>query len=278
MHEPPAVAGLAVGGTTGVSDGPAARRERDWDRLVADLDSLTGELVEDLAGLGEARGDVASLCPGWVVRDIVVHLAVGDDLARRALLGEDCFPAPTAHEGTLGRESMERVAAYGPVDLAGAREAFVAARGELRAVAGALNRDQRAALVPWAARPISRAALVQSRLMETWVHGRDLRHPLGLPSTYDDRTWWVGDLGVRHISYAMTKSGLAPTPIADVVLEGPGGGSWRREGSSVTIVGPAWAWLLAVTRRAAGRPEALAALSWSAPEGKPVVEGARAFA
>jgi uncharacterized protein (TIGR03084 family) len=267
-----------AGGCAGGPAVAAARRARDWHQLVADLDSTTDELVGDLTRLTEEEGDVASLCPGWVVRDVVVHLAVGDDLARRALLGEDCFPAPTADEGVLARESLERVAAYGPVSMAGAREAFVVARRELRAVVSALTEDERVSRVPWAARPISRVALVQSRLMETWVHGRDLRHPLGMPTAYDDRTWWIGDLGVRHVSYALAKEGIAPAPVVDLVLEGPGGGTWQRDGAAVTVTGPAWAWLLVVTRRAPGRPEALAALSSSAPAGTAVVETARAFA
>ena len=118
--------------------------------------------------------------------------------------------------------------------------------------------------------------------METWVHGRDLRLPLHLPSPYDDRCWWVNDLGVRHVPYALAKAGLDPDVGVDLMLEGPGGGEWRSAlaatiGGPVNISGPSWAWLVAVAQRAPGREDALAQFIGPVAAG-PVLETARAYA
>jgi uncharacterized protein (TIGR03083 family) len=118
--------------------------------------------------------------------------------------------------------------------------------------------------------------------METWVHGRDLREPLGLPSPFDDRCWWVNDLGVRHVPYAVRKAGFRPGLSIELSLDGPGGGVWTVATDSAAldraeVTGPAWAWLLAVTQRANGREEALAQLLRPAVA-DPVVQCARAFA
>ena len=277
--DPPAETGLLTGSRDAAA---ATRRARGWDQLAEDLASLGSELQRDVAGLSTRDGEVESLCPGWTVRDVVVHLAVGDDLAVRALAGEDCFPAPTVDESVLARESRERVAEWGavPVDEAVAR--FVRGRRRLLQAVTELPTDGRRGRVPWAARPISRLSLVQSRLMETWVHGRDLRLPLDLPSPYDDRCWWVNDLGVRHVPYALAKAGLDLDVGVDLVLEGPGGGEWRSvlgaaTGEQVTISGPSWAWLVAVAQRVPGREGALARLVGPVAA-DPVLETARAYA
>ena len=107
---------------TGLLTGPrdaatALRRARDWDLLAEDLASLGSELQPDLAWLSPSTGKVESLCPGWTVRDIVVHLVVGDDLAVRTLAGENCFASPTVDESVLAHESRERVAEWEPVPV-----------------------------------------------------------------------------------------------------------------------------------------------------------------
>jgi uncharacterized protein (TIGR03084 family) len=275
----PAAAGLAAGPP---DEGAPGRRARDWGRLVVDLTSLGAELEQDLAELSRADGEVESLCPGWTVRDVVVHLVVGDGLALRALAGEDCFPDPTEDEAVLARESRQRVGAWGSASIDEAVAAYVAGRRRLLDVIADLPVEDRRARVPWAARPISRFALVQSRLMETWVHGRDLRLPLGLSSPYDDRCWWVNDLGVRHVPYALAKAGVELALSGELLLDGPGGGTWQfgaagTAGEPVTLAGPSWAWLVAVAQRAPARADALAHLI--GPDvASPVATTARAFA
>jgi uncharacterized protein (TIGR03084 family) len=280
--DPPAAAGLLTGPT---DDGSTARRAREWVCLAEDLTTLDAELQRDLAGLSDTHGQVESLCPGWTVRDVVVHLVVGDALALRALSGEDCFPEKTADEEVLAKESLERVAAFGPVSLGMAVDRLVSGRRVLLEAIADIPETDRRERVPWVAGSVSRLALVQSRLMETWVHGRDLRLPLGLPSPYDDRCWWINDLGARHVPYSLAKAGLDVNLTVALALDGPGGGEWSigtapgsaLTGAPVTIAGPSWAWLVASAQRAPGRAEALAHLAAPA-KARPVVSTARSFA
>jgi hypothetical protein len=65
---------------------PAAsrnRRRREWAQLLADMRSLSDELYRDLTRIDARSAAAPSLCTGWDVRDVVVHLLTGDDLARR---------------------------------------------------------------------------------------------------------------------------------------------------------------------------------------------------
>ncbi|WP_433496635.1 maleylpyruvate isomerase N-terminal domain-containing protein [Sphaerimonospora sp. CA-214678] len=271
-------------------DDGARRRTRSWAQLCHDLRTLSDELGAGLEKLTTEDGRATSLCEGWDVRDVVVHLVVGDDLALRTLQGEDCFPDPTDDEHILQSESRARVERLAQLDLATAIDRFRSGRERLLNQIIELGPPDAGERVSWASKPISTFSMIQSRLMETWVHGWDLRHPLGIPMRFDDRAWWVADIGVRHVPYSLTKAGIDPGPVElSVSLVGLGGGSWTRvlvasastasPPTSVRISGPAWAWVVLVSRRWPGRAGAQTALRVDAGElGRAVVEQARAFA
>jgi uncharacterized protein (TIGR03084 family) len=231
------------------------RRERSWDRLLGDLATVGSDLTTDLRALDVARGEVPSLCTGWSVRDVVVHLVVGDDLALRALDGERPLPEPTDDDTVLQDLAVRLVREQGDIPLGEAIGRYADRRRELLAALGRLSEADLGEEVPWAATAVSRRALVQSRLMETWIHGWDVRRPLGIAQPFDDRVWWVCDLAVRTLPYAFAKERRRP-PAGTVRVElgGPGGGVWERrlpggaEGT-VRLAGPSWAWLVLAGRR-----------------------------
>ena len=76
----------------------------------------------------------------------------------------------------------------------------------------------------------------------------------------------------------------------DVRLDGPAGGSWTRsvkagEGTiatsptTISVTGPAWAWIVAASRRSPGRGTALEALeAVPSDTGAVLLTAARAFA
>ena len=136
---------------------------------------------------------------------------VGDDLASRTLQGEDCFPESTDDEQVLQSESRARVERLGPLDLEAAVAQFRVGRHRLLGQLADSQADLREN-VSWASKPISTFSMIQSRLMETWVHGWDLRHPLGIPTSFDDRAWWLTDIGVRHVPYSLAKAGIVAGP------------------------------------------------------------------
>jgi uncharacterized protein (TIGR03083 family) len=51
------------------------------------LDTEAGRLDAFLSGLGEAGWQRASRCAGWTVRDVLGHLAAGEDYHRACLDG-----------------------------------------------------------------------------------------------------------------------------------------------------------------------------------------------
>jgi uncharacterized protein (TIGR03083 family) len=137
--------------------------------------------------------------------------------------------------------------------------------------------------VDWGAQPISRFSLIQSRLMETWVHGWDLRYGLGITHPYDDRAWWLSDLLVRHVPYALAKDGR-PVPDADLKFElaGAGGGSWTRSIGTpprrpLRLAGTALGWLAWGSGRLRELIPAPSAGS-DTPAARDIVETARYFA
>lgn len=265
--------------------GETARRRREWDRLVADLASMSEELFSDIDRPG-VDPETPSLCPGWTVSDVVAHFVAGDELACRALAGENPFPGATDDDDALNELAAAFMAELGTLTITEAAARFRESRRKLLDTAMAIAPAEQKQLVPWAAKPIGRFALVQSRLMETWVHGWDFRWPLSLPQVLDDRAWWISDIAVRHLPYGLRKHRLAvPNVRVRVELEGPGGGEWVRDlagdGAAVEtaeIAGPAWAWITWTTRRHPGEAARQALTTSGSDHASTLLDVARCYA
>jgi uncharacterized protein (TIGR03083 family) len=174
---------------------------------------------------------------GWRNRDIVAHLA-GTDVAAAALLGGE---APTEIEGFLktrkGDDSL-------PVDEL--NDFMVRNRGEatlramvlewgraadlfLRRAADLSPEEFEGRKVPWIGGEIRLPYLVQSRVMEWWLHGEDLRAGGDNPPRLEHPPiFCVNDLAVRMIPYGLGLAGLSfPGRSVRIVLEGVGEGTWH---------------------------------------------------
>jgi hypothetical protein len=70
--------------------------------------------------------------------------------------------------------------------------------------------------------------LLQSRVMEWWLHGEDVRAGAELPPRRVHKAiYCVNDLAIRSIPYALSLAGLSfPGTTVRVTLEGPGEGTW----------------------------------------------------
>jgi uncharacterized protein (TIGR03084 family) len=265
-------------------EGYERRRARAPEQMVADLGTMTSELYDELDGLTAEQSVVASLCPGWTVHDVVVHFAVGDEMARKVLEGDDPFAEMSDDDSVLDARAASLAAAFGEVTTAEATQRFRAVRDELLARAASIEPANWSDFVPWAARPITRFALVQSRLMETWVHGWDLRWPLSIPQVLDDRAWWVADIAVRHAPYGLRKQQLPlPKATARFDLSGPGGGSWTRDlvadpVETISVSGPSWAWITWASRRHPGKSSRDALTVTPNRGGEDVLASARCYA
>jgi uncharacterized protein (TIGR03083 family) len=235
----------------------AERRARSWEQLLDDWRSVVADAHAHARGLSAEDAEGPTMCDAWTQKDLVAHHIVGDRLTLQAFAGRDGFTFQTLDDGPQRARADEfiddlRASSYGEL-----LERWWAGFEELYTSALAIEGEDRYGQVPWAAVPISRIALLQARISETWIHGWDGRYPLGATTVLDDRCYWIADLAVRTtIPYGLQKAGHADLRgTARFALDGPAGGEWSRrigrddEAPEHLIAGPGWAWLLLASRR-----------------------------
>ena len=182
----------------------------------------------------EAEGPVE----GWLVRDVLAHLAANEVAAAAVIGGE---PATDIEEYTkslprgesftteaYNRWAVERRAEQGPIALA--LDWGRAADLLLDRASALTDEDWSGRVVSWLAGDIKVGYLVQSRVSEWWVHGEDLRAGGQLPPRLEHPPIFVTcDLAVRMIPYALDVAGRrAPGTSVGIELEAVGGGTWHQ--------------------------------------------------
>jgi uncharacterized protein (TIGR03083 family) len=175
--------------------------------------------------------------PGWRLRDIVAHLAA-TEVAAAAVMGGEVAAEVEEYVKSLdgervttdgfNRYSVERRASLPFRDVVRewgkAADLFLARAAEVTAEEWGTRR------VPWLTGEIGVSYLVQSRVMEWWLHGEDIR--LGgdnPPRLEHPPIYCVNDLAIRMIPYALALAGLSfPGKSVKIELEAVGGGTWHR--------------------------------------------------
>jgi uncharacterized protein (TIGR03084 family) len=219
------------------------------------LDDLADEhvaLAHVLARLPDARWDLPTHAPGWLVRDQVMHLAHFDEIARLAIADPGAFRA-----GAESVRSSGDVAGYEQRYLAVGRTMTPAALldrwrqagAELVTAARGLDATAR---VPWYGPDMSAVSFVTARLMETWSHGLDVVDAVGIERADTDRLRHVVFLGVRTRAFSYVNRGLSPdaTPVF-VAVTAPSGTTWTHgdPGAANRITGSARDFCRVVTQR-----------------------------
>ena len=182
-----------------------------------------------------AAWDADSVSAGWRNRDIVAHLAAQDTAAAQ-LVGDE-----PAEEFDMFREANggelwvngfnewaikvrdERPTRQLIADWGRAAETFLE-------LCTRLNDDEwRTKRVDWVAGSIGVPYLVQSRTIEWWIHGEDLREGAGLETNYQHwPVYLTNDLAIRMLPFSLGQAGLSfPGRSVQVELEGIGGGTWH---------------------------------------------------
>jgi uncharacterized protein (TIGR03083 family) len=176
-----------------------------------------------------------SILAGWRNRDILAHLAA-TEVAAAAIMGGERPGEFEEFEKTLGGERFG-MAAFNEWTVARRREepfrSVVTEWGRAadlflaRSSAVPLE-DWGARRVPWVAGEIGVSYLVQSRVMEWWLHGEDLAAGADLPARIEHPPiYCVNDLAIRMIPYALGLAGLSyPDRTVRVELTAAGGGTW----------------------------------------------------
>lgn len=129
------------------------KRAEVWSFVHAER----ARLVDDLADVPEPAWATPSLCRGWSVHDVLAHLV---DTAK------------TSRLGFARRMLAAKFDFDGDNELGIAREKRGTAAGTLDAMRAAVPLT----LTPLAPRP--------TRLVEAFVHGDDIRRPLGIDADY----------------------------------------------------------------------------------------------
>jgi uncharacterized protein (TIGR03083 family) len=180
--------------------------------------------------------DEPSVLPGWRNRDVVAHLAASDVAAASVLAGE----APAELEeyaksldgGAFGVDGFNRWAVerragepFRSVVLEWGRAAdlFLARAAKIPAAEWPTRR------VPWVAGDLGVRYLIQSRVVEWWLHGEDIRAGAGLPARIEHPPiHCVNDMAIRMIPYALALAGSTfPGRSALIELSAAGGGRWH---------------------------------------------------
>jgi uncharacterized protein (TIGR03083 family) len=180
--------------------------------------------------------DKPSACEGWWNRDVMAHLAASDTAAAqlmkgdpaeeldeyRASLGGAEFTVDGFNAWTVDRRSglatREILTTWGK-----AAEAFLAYAAMLS------DEDWRSRRLPWVAGEIAPRYLVQTRVVEWWIHGEDVRATNGLgPQWQHWPIYLTIDLGVRMLPWALARAGLDLSGRSvRLRTEGAGEGEWH---------------------------------------------------
>lgn len=207
--------------------------------------------------------------PGWRNRDIVGHLAASD-VAAAAVIADE-IPSELEEflkgldEGPFTIDAFNEFTVRRRVDLpfrsvvtewGSAADLFLARAAKIRPEEWATKK------VNWTVGEIGVSYLIQSRVMEWWLHGEDIlaggRNP---PRLEHPPIFCVNDLAIRTIPYALAMAGLSfPGKSTRIELEAVGGGTWHRglapreappggKAADALITGRAYAFALVAGRR-----------------------------
>jgi uncharacterized protein (TIGR03084 family) len=199
-----------------------------------------------------------SACAGWSVCDVVVHLAQSEEAVIASFdQGDASIPlgpyldrsgdGADGGDGAVDAIVDAAVAAERPDDPT---EALARWR---QAHAGVMKRFEAARAsdrLSWISVPLSAHTLAATRLSEHWIHGMDIREPLGQPAADTDRLRFIARLAWRTLPYAFAFVGEEAPDVA-VRLEAPSGDTWSFGGdaAAVVVTGPAGEWCRLAARR-----------------------------
>lgn len=194
------------------------------------MNDVFEDLAAEYAALGAMLGSLdnaawtkESLCAGWSVADVVLHLAQSEEAVLASMKGEAfnrmITPGATtmdevvegwvaADRGRPPQEYVDRWLAASSASLALLREA------------------DPSATYPWATNPLKPRTLATTRLSEHWIHANDIAQPLRVSYPDTDRIWHIARLAHRTIPYAYARAGRDDPPSVRVELDSPGGEVW----------------------------------------------------
>jgi uncharacterized protein (TIGR03083 family) len=184
--------------------------------------------------------ELPSAAAGWWNRDVMAHLGAGDTAAAQ-LVADEPSEELDAYREELGDESFTvdgwnawTVARRAGIETRELLDVWGRAAESLLEYAARLDDDEwRDARYPWVAGDIAPKYLVQSRVVEWFLHGEDMRATNGVA-----QGWQIGwqhwpvyltiDLAVRMLPWALGQIGVdLRGRSVQVDVSGAGEGSWH---------------------------------------------------
>jgi uncharacterized protein (TIGR03083 family) len=210
--------------------------------MVLDREWLLGVARQEREGLGRAiqytRPDAWERPSPWrgrPVADVLCHLAASEIAAAAVYGGEN--PAELEEfRKALGDEdftiegwndwSVARRAEQSPVTTG--LEWGRAANLLLARASKTSDEEWRERALPWLGAELRAGYLIQSRVVQWWLHGQDIRIGGGQEIRREHPpTYAVNDFAIRLIPYALSLAGEdLPGLTVEVELEEVGGGTW----------------------------------------------------
>jgi len=188
------------------------------DDLIAEqtrIESILGHLDED-------DWATPSLCAGWSICDVVLHLAQTEEAAaatvRRPIRESNRATEARGVDDSAGRAVEAERDAPGAV--------FERWRRSCDAFVTAYRQAAPAELVQWVGGTLKPATLATTRLAEHWAHGLDIATPLGAHFPDTNRLRHVAWLAQRTLPYAFAIAGQAPEPVYCELYAPEGGEPW----------------------------------------------------
>jgi uncharacterized protein (TIGR03083 family) len=219
------------------------RRKRRIGAVSLARDTLLGVAYAERQRLGRmiqyadpGSWEQPSACAGWWNRDVVAHLGAGDTLAAQLVAGEpaveldefratlgdepfdnDAFNAWTVNRRT-GLDTREVLTMWGR-----AADSFTANAAVLS------DEDWDQKRFDYIAGRIAARYLLQSRIVEWWLHGEDIKASNGLGPQYQHWPVFLTiDLGVRMLPWSLDRAGFDMSGRSvHVKVEGAGEGEWH---------------------------------------------------
>lgn len=207
-------------------------KECNVEAVVAGLGEQHADLERLLAPLGPDEWARPSPdCAGWTVADLVLHLAQADEWAMAGPTEGNAAAAARmaggpASPGETTDDTVDRMVAHergAPPErvLARWRESSTALREFF------LARDPREPL-PWIYGDLPARTLATTRLVECWIHTRDVANALGATAHDGDQLWHVARLAWRTLPFVAAQAGhpaIAPESV-HLDLSSPAGDRW----------------------------------------------------
>ena len=211
------------------------------------LEAQTTRLDRILGSLTDEQWSAPSLCPGWTVSDVVLHLAQTEE-GVVATIEEREMPIPSEGASTIDEAMEHWVRAERGAPPAEVHARWDAAR---RAALDALRDADPGKHLTWAAAPLRPKTLATTRLSEHWIHTLDISEPLGIDNPDTDDLEHLAWLAVKTIPYAFTRAGREDPPSVRADLTAPSGLRWSfgPEDAACVIEGPAGQFIRIAARR-----------------------------